>query len=237
MRGIPMNDKRLLPKSLFITALCLFSFPILGETVELIAETGTQTISFEITSNDTLLEFFQDLQNYTQSNKWQVEIQGDKIIAKSISHPDEPPRDYYNSLSSKDKEDIGFILRTLANTSILKVMSHKAELERAGERVGHVHPFKFLYCIFSDEELKVCIRNLQGKSWVWKDFLGGITSSLEKENAVDNLKSEYIKDFANLLNIDPKVISVPIKKQDWKGVVENLIDKVPREGDTKRYDQ
>lgn len=231
-----MNDKRLLLKSL-IAALSLTAFPHTGETVELIAETATEMISFEITQEDSLLDFLQNLQDYTQNNKWQLEVTDGKIIAKSIQNPDDPPRDYYNSLQEKDKEDIGFILRTLANTSILKIMSHQSELERAGERVEHVHPFKFLYCIFSNEELKVCIRNLQGKSWVWKDFLSGITTSLDKENAVDNLKSEYIKDFAKQLNIDPKILSVPIKKQDWKGVVENLIEKVPREGDTKRYDQ
>lgn len=228
--------------SKFFQIILAVSFYSQINAVEMVVELDSETLSLEITPQDSLMEVFESLQNY-QTDKcanfryWSLDVSGDKIIAKSVKNLDEPPRDYYNSLKANDKKDIGFILKTLANTSIFKVMAHKGELERAGERVEHVHPLQFLYTIFSDEELKVCIRNLQGKDWVWDDFLEGITTSLKKENDAENLKSEYIKDFAHQLNIDPKIISAPIKKQEWKKVVDNLIEHVPRTGDINRYDQ
>jgi glycyl-tRNA synthetase beta subunit len=148
----------------------------------------------------------------------------------------EPPRDYYAHVSTEEKADIAYIVRTLANTSLIKILNHKSSLESAGQRVEHLHPLRFLQVIFTDEELKACMLNLQGKSWVWSDFLEGITSSLTKEAAADNLKQEHIKDFAKRVNIDVKLINPPLKKRDWEKFVDILIENVPREGNPDRYD-
>lgn len=155
---------------------------------------------------------------------------------KSATNPKEAPRDYYASTSSQEREDIAYIVRTLANTSLVKIMSHQSSLESAGDRVEHLHPLKFLMVIFTDEELKVCMHNLQGRSWVWKDFLEGVTTSLNDEAAAGNLREEYIKDFAKKIKVDIKLINPSLKKRNWEKFVDLLIEHSPRDGDPTRYD-
>lgn len=241
--------------SIFLSFFAIYTYPL--KAVEIIVDTGNESVhSFYMGPEDSLVDmidtiaFHFDEANSTASPCASTAFQRDigafrlelavnkgKIIAKSAKNPDEPPRDYFNSLSQADRDDIGYIVVTLANNSLFKILGHKSSLESAGDRVEHVHPFKFLETIFTNEELKVGIRNIQNKGgWVWSDFLEGITDSLTKEAAVDNLKEEYVKDFAKNVKIDQKLISPSLKKRDWKKFVQVLIDNVPREGNPNRYD-
>ena len=229
-------------------SLLFFTFHLNG--TELVLDTGKgNPQSFYVGPEDSFLDMIDNLSYYLDecdSSHYQGEIPNfrlelsvnkGKIIAKSVKNPDEPPRDYYNSLTKADKEDIGYIVRTLANNNLIKILGHKSALETAGDRVGHVHPLKFLETIFTDEELKVGIRNIQNKGgWVWSDFLDGISNSLTKEASVDNLQEEYIKDFVKNIKIDQKLLKTVLKKQDWKKFVDILIYNVPREGNPDRYD-
>jgi len=146
-----------------------------------------------------------------------------------------PPRNYNVPLSSQEKKDLTFILKTLANNSLVKIAKEKSNLKKAGDRIDNLHPFKFLEAVFTDEELKVCIRNIEGKSWVWTEFRDGLTSSLAKEAAAGNLKPEYIQSLAQTLNIDINSILPTIQDKNWSKLVTDLIAIVPRSGDSNRY--
>lgn len=157
------------------------------------------------------------------------------LLVKAYECPKTPPRNYYAPISSQEKKDLAFILRTMANNSLIKIAKEKSNLKKAGERIENLHPFKFLEAIFTDEELKVCLRNIEGKSWVWSEFRDGIIGSLCKESAVDNLKLEYIQSFANLIKIDANAIVSTILDKNWSKLVSDLIAIVPRSGDSGRY--
>lgn len=145
-----------------------------------------------------------------------------------------PVRDYSAPLTDAQKKDITYITNTLANGQLLKIKSEESSLKSAGDRILNVHPLQMLAYVFTTEELKVSMRNMQGKSFVWKEFIKGVSDSLTQENAKGNLLP-FIPDFANRLNIDPNVLQSSIQSGKWEKFVDALISSVPRSGNTGRY--
>lgn len=144
-------------------------------------------------------------------------------------------RNYAHQLTQKEKDDISYILKTLNDHTFVTLAAHRSALKKAGERVDHVHPLRFLQCIFTDEDLKVCVRNIQGKIFVWGEFLKGITTSLTEETKKNNVPPEQIVDFAATLGIDVGAIYSLYINQNWEQLVDVLINVVPRKDPSDRY--
>lgn len=145
-------------------------------------------------------------------------------------------RNYNAPLIDAHKNDIAYIVKTLANESLIKIKSSEGALKKAGDRVDHVHPLQFLYYVFSNEELLVGIRNIQGRSWVGKSFMEGLTKSLNQEGLKGNILP-HAKHFAGRLNIDHNKIIPLLKDKQWDKFVNKLIEIVPRSGEIDRYNQ
>lgn len=145
-------------------------------------------------------------------------------------------RDYYAPLSKKEWNDIHFIVTTLANTSLPKLWGKQRALEAAGDRVDHVHPLKFLLCIFTDEEMKACMNVIKDRSWVWKEFVNGLSGSLQKEYDRHNMREEYLVNFTNTVDVDLNLIIPYVDNHQWTKMITTLIKYVPREGNPSRYD-
>jgi hypothetical protein len=146
------------------------------------------------------------------------------------------PRNYYKEVESEDKANIRLIVTTLANKSLIAIAIAKGELEDAGNDIDHLHPLRFLMTVFTDEELKVGIRNIRGKGWVWNHFIGGLKDCLATEAQIGNMKEEYVLHFSKIVQIDPKIIIPTISAQRWEDFVDQLITHIPRKGDHDRYD-
>ena len=146
------------------------------------------------------------------------------------------PRNYHLELSREEKADIRFIVTFLANKSLLTIGLAKPDLEAAGDRIEHIHPLRFLMTVFTDEELKVGIRNIRGRGWVWNHFVGGFRDSLTTEMGIDNMKREYIHDFAQNVKIAPEIIIPAVSNQNWDNFIDLLITHIPRVGDHDRFD-
>lgn len=145
-------------------------------------------------------------------------------------------RNYNVPPSDENRRDIGFIVTTLADKSIASILGARGRLNDAGDRIRPVHPLRFLECVFTDEKLKVGIRNIQKRGWIWKDFVGGLKGSLIDESKNNNLKDEYIAHFAKTVGIDPAAITPTIREHRWDDLVDLLIKIVPRSGEADRYD-
>lgn len=145
-------------------------------------------------------------------------------------------RTYTVPLSQSNRDDITFVVKTLANKSIATILKSKSALDSAGVRLKPVHPFRFLMCIFTDEELKVGIRNIKKRGWIWGDFMSGLIGSLNDEFAINNLPDEYIFDFARTIGIDGNLIINEIHSKQWDRLVDILIANVPRASGSGRYD-
>ncbi len=145
-------------------------------------------------------------------------------------------RNYNIEISPMEMEYIYFIISTLGNKSLAKIWKEESSLKKAGDRIDHIHPLKFLMAIFTDEDLKVAIANLRESHWVWGKFKNGLYDSLSDELANDNMPFEYIQDFADTLGIDMMLILPSISQSNWDELLSILIKNVPREGDPTRYD-
>lgn len=159
-----------------------------------------------------------------------------KIISTSSRHMPIGVRNYHTSLTEAQRTDIRYIVTTLGNVPIPNLLFYKSSLEDAGDRIDSVHPLRFLEYVFTNEELKVGIRNVKAKgNWVYGDFLGGLSNSLNEESDYMNMTDEFITDFANNVQIDLASIYPIIKQRQWGLLIDTLISKIPRKGDTKRY--
>lgn len=167
------------------------------------------------------------LLDYSQSNK-------PRLSAKSStgSH-----RNYHAAVTTKEKKDIHYIVTTLGRADPIKLKREESFLTQAGDRINHLHPFKFLSCIFTNEEMKVGLLQIRSRiiSRIPKKFFGGLFESLTEEAEKNNLH-EYINDFAYALKVDPALITTAIEKKEWKELINILIEQLPRNGNPNRYD-
>lgn len=144
-------------------------------------------------------------------------------------------RNYYQPLSKQDRSQIAYIVRTCANKPTPTLLFYKSALEKAGATLDHLHPFRFLEAIFTDDELIVGVRVIRKKDWVWGDFFGGLKGSLTEESARDNVKLEHIIDFSQKLRIDPNLIIPALNNKQWSEFADILIEHVPRNNNPSRY--
>ncbi len=144
-------------------------------------------------------------------------------------------RDFSKTLTTQEKKDISYIIKTLSTTAVIKLPFCKAQLERAGDRINHVHPLRFLEYAFSTEELKAGVHAIRQRSWVWGDFFKGLKDSLQEESERDNMKDAYIAHFSKSVGISPSIVVGTIQNRQWHHFFEALLKKVPRSQKTKRY--
>ncbi len=152
------------------------------------------------------------------------------ILATSV------PRDYFQRASSSDKEQLAYILRTLANSSLTKLYSSKSALTKAGDKVDHLHPLQFWACIVTDVELLGCLHAVRDRKTVWREFSSDCANSFAREASLGNIKKEHVNDFAALVGLKSSVISSALQYERWTDFFDILIEKIPRGGDSDHYD-
>lgn len=248
-RRITMNVRLDYALRVVIGILVCFPLFLLAEHIVIESERGT-TYILDVNQEDSFLEVVKAINAFNEKDLMESEYLAEELeealsfkvfgIAKNIL-PEQLikkvrsiPRSYEAGITAAESADIIYILKTLANSSLPKIKSAEASLKKAGERIDHLHPFYFLSCIFTNEELKVCVRNLQGRAWVWKNFLTGTLDSLSEESARNNLLP-YVHDFASKVKVDVNIILPIIQAERWERLVNTLIDEVPREGEPNRY--
>ena len=91
-------------------------------------------------------------------------------------------RDYSAGITEEEANEIVYIIKTMANSNLIKLKSAESSLKKAGDRIDHIHPLYFLSTIFCNEELTVCVRNIKGRLFVWKGFLNGAVNTLIEED-------------------------------------------------------
>lgn len=227
-------------------------------TNEVLVHVDSENFSMDIQPEDSFLNILESIGSYFEASETEnpdpdvdtvlaeansrlytmdVFVTGSKISRVIAKQPKNVARNYYAPIAQSEKNDIAFILRTLSNNSWIKILKNKSALKKAGDRIDHLHPFNFLYTIFGDNELLVCARSIQGKAFVWKEFLNGTTTSLGEEYLLDNLKYEYVQDFAAKLKVDPVLLNTALTNRQWEYFVDLLILHVPRQEGGDRYNQ
>lgn len=144
-------------------------------------------------------------------------------------------RDYSASVSKNEKADIAFIVKTMAYDSLFSIGKKRPDLKKAGGRIEHVHPFRFLMTVFQDEELKCGIAAIRDQiCWVKNGFFDGLIGSLKEENSRNNLMP-YVDDFSTSVKVPSKNIESLLKNGAYQEFIDYLIDNIPRQNDPNRY--
>lgn len=159
-------------------------------------------------------------------------LEATTVGVEAVVRPEMEVRKYDVPLSEGERRDIRLIVSTLANSSLFRLWGQEKRLNDAGDRVNGVHPLKFLYCIFSDEELKNCVTVIKTRAIVGKRFEKGLFDSLDAETARQNMSEQIIQDFADSLGINAEDIRPAIKRERWDELVDLLIAKVPAKATT-----
>lgn len=230
---------RLSKLALYVMTLALFiqELPLKAESCDFQIEVSSEKTLNEIREELRLL-----LQNSALPRKMLLEIDLNEPEAEQTSallcwdrdlkHHGEPlasPRVYAEKLTDAERADIREIVTFLANHSILGIIDDTDRLEAIGDRIDHIHPLNFLSYVFSDEELKVGIRNIRGKMFVWKPFIGPIKESLGSEASIGNITEGHIRDFTGKLKLDMKIIYSLVVQRNWDEFIDKLLA-IPRKG-------
>lgn len=179
---------------------------------------------------------FSETDSTSQTIRLEVAVNSNQIFVKS-SKQQSVQRNYQIPVTQSEKDDLVFITTTLARSSIPSLAVHKPALKRAGDRIDHLHPLRFLMTVFTDEELKVNISAIRSRGgWVWNKFYDGLEGSLKEEARKNNMSDEFVVDFTNTIGINASLIQPAIHGKRWKEFVNTLIDAVPRSGNPTRYD-
>ena len=155
-----------------------------------------------------------------------------KRHGENVGHP----RPYHKELADSEKNDIYYIMTTLGNSSLFTIALNRSNLESAGDRIDGVHPIRFLTHVFTNEELKVAIKNIRASGWIWGDFSSGLKKSLATEFSLNNLTKDHVVELSRKLELDVKLLLGPYQNNNWEEFIDTLIYKVPRKGDYERYD-
>lgn len=137
-------------------------------------------------------------------------------------------RDYDAQVSEANKKDLRDVVITLAQTSLTSLSGHKSRLKEAGDRIDFLHPFKFLYLIISDLELRGNFRAIRDRSWVWKEFRDNLIDTLVTESKKDNLQKEQLNELAGTLNVSIESLYAPIQNKKWNEFVEGVLKAIPK---------
>jgi hypothetical protein len=161
-----------------------------------------------------------------------------KASVKKLSHH----RVYASQLTKKERKGIKYIVTNLADKGatlkgLTQLLQIKSKLEKTGDEIDHVHPLRFLEAAFTDEKMKVGIRNIKKQGgWVGDDFFDGLFSSLTEESKKSNMTDPMIYDFAGIVGIDSALIIQDIRERKWKQLIETLIKEIPRDPNHRRHD-
>lgn len=129
---------------------------------------------------------------------------------------------YQLPLVDWEMKTIHKLVSTLAEKNVFELALEKKSLEKKGDKIYHVHPFRFIGYIFSDPHLKKCMYEIKKSFFKWHTFVDGFGDKMSAEKHHRNLE-RYIPGFAHSLNINPDKVRQYVDDKDWEGLLKFLI--------------
>lgn len=229
----------------------------LSKTITLINTVG-EAAFFEVNETDQFLSVLDKIQSFCDDNQETLQVPQANDVQEGISDgillgnlnydfqmssagitvraKQAAGRNYESAVTKQEKKDMTYIITTLANDSLLSIGTSRSSLKKAGDRIDHLHPFRFLTTAFTDERLKAGVHAIRDRGgWIWEGFIDGLTGSLKEEAARNNLL-QFVPDFAGKVKIDLSLILPSLEQGKMNEFVNVLIDKIPREINPNRYD-
>jgi hypothetical protein len=146
------------------------------------------------------------------------------VLVDETKSPPPLSRIPYEQLSCtvEDRGTVRWIINTVANSNLLSLGFKANELKQKGDEIDHLHPYKFLASIFTDEKTRKSMQSIFDSSIPLKssNVLGGIAKGMERER--ESLEA-YLPSFAAEVGVPAEQLSPWIRLGDWKGLTLHLI--------------
>ncbi len=138
--------------------------------------------------------------------------------------PQETEIDYFQllRLTVSEMDKIHYIITNMGRKNIFELAFIKGKMEEKGKQIDHVHPLRFVGYIFSDPELKSCMRKIRKSSFKWDAFIDGFGKKMKEEGGKNNLLI-HVPGFAKQVNAHPDKVTYFIQKKDWEGLIRYLL--------------
>lgn len=131
-------------------------------------------------------------------------------------------RDFYHELSSSEKKDLSYLIHTLAEKSLPALFFCRSNLEKAGNRLDHLHPLRFISAIYTDPKLLTAVRTVSKRSMVWPEWVSGMAESFVSAHKGDNMHVDIQIAFCEELGIAYETLQPYFSKQDWIGLMNTV---------------
>lgn len=218
----------------------LLTITSLGGHELLVRSPSGEPIVINVEDNESFSTVMDRLQRtFETSNEYFLDFDTAGTPSRKMKKAKQQPiRNYNIPVSASEKKDVAFVVNTLGMSSLLSIATSQSDLKAAGDRIDHLHPLRFLMCIFTDEQMKASMQAMKDRSWVWVEFVNGVKNTMEYESSPErnNIKPEFIYDFAAQVGINPDLIIPAINKHQWRQLVVILINNIPRGAQANRYD-
>lgn len=121
--------------------------------------------------------------------------------------------------TEEDRSNISDLTRTLGKSSKWGILANSVKLIRIGFAINHVHPLKFLAVIFSQPELKECMKLIYDDYYFKRlNFMNGLKDSLNAQASLGKLE-RYLDDFAEEIGAKSADLLPFVTAKDWDGMV------------------
>lgn len=125
-------------------------------------------------------------------------------------------------LTDVEQKTIAFIIQNMADKNIFELALEKRKMEEKGKQINHVHPLRFIGCIFSDYELTKALKKVRKSTFKWDAFVDGFVKRMKEEHSKNNLLP-YITGFAKEVNVLEEKVLYYIQEKNWKGLIDYLM--------------
>lgn len=129
-------------------------------------------------------------------------------------------------LQDWERQIITFIITEMAEKNVFQLLLQKAEMERKGRKINHVHPLRFIGHVCSDPKLKRALKVVKKNPFKWDNFIVGFSRRVKEEAGKNNL-SRFLPSFCKYLqthfSVDEEEVTSYIKAGDPEGLVRYLI--------------
>lgn len=125
--------------------------------------------------------------------------------------------------SEEDRANIYELIMTMAREGKMSLLFKQSHMKLLGAKICHVHPLKFLATIFSDPQLKECMREVFNDHFKRNGFMDGLGSSLTRE-AEKGTCEIYLKEFSQEVGVKVEILHKFFQARDWDGFVRCLIE-------------
>ncbi|KKL98157.1 MAG: hypothetical protein KR126chlam4_00913 [Candidatus Anoxychlamydiales bacterium] len=163
---------------------------------------------------------------YNQSIKYHLAFSKAGILSAIVKLPPknekqmtytELPRPY------EDEQKITDLITTLGiNGKIALLLHHEKRLNKVGNEIRYIHPFKFLGYIFTHPDLKEYMAVIFDDYFIRTRFVKDFAQTMDIYDLRNKLVI-YLDDFANELGISVDKIKPFIDNREWEGLLRFLI--------------